>query len=88
MNNTLVEEKFKMAAEQETKIVLPVFRKPLNPSFNINGTIENSTIFDWHLQHPIELSEDETLIITTQKPLIGFPGENYNFDEEKIEGDK
>ncbi|CAK5096201.1 unnamed protein product [Meloidogyne enterolobii] len=52
-----------MAAEQETKIVLPVFRKPPNPSFNINGTIENSTIFDWHLQH-------------------------YNFDEEKIEGDK
>nr|CAD2151411.1 unnamed protein product [Meloidogyne enterolobii] len=88
INNTLVEEKFKTAAEQETKIVLPVFRKPQMPSFNINGTMENSTIFDWHLQHPIELSEDEMLIITTQRPLIGFPGEPYNFDEEKMEGDK
>ncbi|CAK5088729.1 unnamed protein product [Meloidogyne enterolobii] len=88
MNNTLVEEKFKLAAEQETKIVLPVFRKPQMPSFNINGTMENSTIFDWHLQHPIELSEDEMLIISTQRPLMGFPGEPYNFDEDKMEGDK
>uniref|UniRef100_A0A914LES2 Uncharacterized protein n=1 Tax=Meloidogyne incognita TaxID=6306 RepID=A0A914LES2_MELIC len=67
INNTLVEEKFKMAAEQETKIVLPVFRKPLNPSFNINGTLENSTIFDWHLQHPGRAGGDKT---RTPHPLF------------------
>uniref|UniRef100_A0A1I8B6C0 Transthyretin-like protein 46 n=1 Tax=Meloidogyne hapla TaxID=6305 RepID=A0A1I8B6C0_MELHA len=85
-NNTFPDEIFKIAGEQETKIVLPVFRKPTT-SF-INGTIGNSTIFDWHLQHPIELSDDEILIATTTRPIFGINGENYNFDEENLEGDK
>nr|CAD2128468.1 unnamed protein product [Meloidogyne enterolobii] len=71
-NNTLVEEKFKMAAEQETKIVLPVFRKPPNPSFNINGTIENSTIFDWHLQHPGRAGGDKTSCFSFVSIFLSF----------------
>ena len=84
INNSLPEDANIIAGEQETKIVLPVFRKP---AASLNGTIGNSTIFDWFLQHPIELS-DNNLIIATTGSTNGLNGKDYNFNEENLEGDK